>query len=45
MKDGKITELTPGTLFYVSASPHDSWVIRDEVYVSLHFLGTNQYAK
>jgi quercetin dioxygenase-like cupin family protein len=45
MKDGKVAELTPGTLFYVPAAPHDSWVIGDEVYVSLHFLGTDQYAK
>jgi mannose-6-phosphate isomerase-like protein (cupin superfamily) len=45
MKDGKIVELTPGTLFYVPPAPHDSWVIGDEVYVSLHFLGTDQYAR
>ena len=45
MKDGTVVELTPGTLFYVPAAPHDSWVIGDEVYVSLHFLGTDQYAK
>jgi hypothetical protein len=44
LKDGKVVELTPGTLFYVSAAPHDSWVVGDEVYVSLHFLGTDQYA-
>jgi len=45
MKDGKVVELTPGTLFYVPAAPHDSWVIGDEVYVSLHFLGSEQYAR
>jgi len=45
MKDGTVVELTPGTLFYVPAAPHDSWVIGDEVYVSLHFLGTDAYAK
>lgn len=44
-KDGMVVELTPGTLFYVPAAPHDSWVIGDEVYVSLHFLGSDQYAK
>jgi len=44
MKDGKVVELTPGTLFYVPPAPHDSWVIGDEVYVSLHFLGSDQYA-
>ena len=45
MKDGNVVELTPGTLFYVPAVPHDSWVIGNEVYVSLHFLGSDQYAK
>lgn len=40
IKDGRVT---PGTLFYVPPAPHDSWVIGDEVYVSLHFLGTDQY--
>jgi len=24
--------------------PHDSWVIGDEPYVSLHFLGADRYA-
>jgi hypothetical protein len=24
--------------------PHDSWVVGDEPYVSLHFLGAEQYA-
>jgi hypothetical protein len=44
-EDGKIVELNPGTLFYISDLPHDSWVIGDEQYVSLHFLGVDQYAK
>lgn len=42
---GGVTELTPGTLFYVSSEPHDSWVVGDEPYVSLHFLGATTYAK
>jgi hypothetical protein len=25
--------------------PHDSWVVGDEVYVSLHFLGAERYAR
>ena len=45
MKDGKVAELTPGTLFYVPPAAHDSWVIGDEDYVSLHFLGGDQYGK
>ena len=43
--DGEITELTPGTLFHIPAEPHDSWVIGDETYVSLHFIGAENYAR
>jgi hypothetical protein len=43
--DGTVHELSPGTLFYVPPVPHDSWVIGDEPYVSLHFLGAGQYSK
>jgi prepilin-type processing-associated H-X9-DG protein len=43
--DGSVWELTPGTLFYVPTDPHDSWVIGDEIYVSLHFLGATHYAR
>ena len=43
--DGKLWELTPGSVFYVPPEPHDSWVIGDEPYVSLHFLGASHYAK
>ena len=43
--DGRISDLTPGTLFYIPAEPHDSWVVGDEPYVSLHFLGATHYAK
>ena len=45
MPDGKVVELTTGKLFYVPAVPHDSWVVGDQPYVSLHFLGTDQYSK
>lgn len=44
MKDGIEVELNAGSLFYVPPVPHDSWVIGDEPYVSLHFLGADQYA-
>ena len=44
IKDGAEVELTAGTIFYVPPVSHDSWVIGDEPYVSLHFLGTEQYA-
>jgi len=42
--DGKVWELTPGSVFYVPPEPHDSWVLGDEPYVSLHFLGASHYA-
>ncbi|MGZ8605223.1 MAG: cupin domain-containing protein [Actinomycetota bacterium] len=44
MADGSEDELTPGDLFFI-APGHDSWVIGDEPYVSLHFLGATDYAK
>ena len=43
--DGAVHELRPGTVFYVPPVAHDSWVVGDEPYVSLHFLGADQYAK
>jgi quercetin dioxygenase-like cupin family protein len=43
--DGQVHHLLPGTLFYVPPDPHDSWVVGDELYVSLHFLGAGKYAK
>jgi hypothetical protein len=43
--DGRVTELKEGDLFYVPAEPHDSWVVGNEPYVSLHFLGAGKYAK
>lgn len=45
LPDGRVTEMQPGDLFYVSSEPHDSWVVGDEPYVSIHFLGASKYAK
>ena len=45
MSDDEIIELAPGTLFYIPPKPHDSWVVGDEPYVSLHFLGADNYSK
>jgi quercetin dioxygenase-like cupin family protein len=42
--DGTVVELRAGELFYIPPTPHDSWVVGDEPYVSLHFLGADQYA-
>lgn len=41
----RVIELRAGELFYVPAVPHDSWVMGDEPYVSIHFLGAEHYAK
>ena len=43
--DGTVYNLTPGTLFHIPAEPHDSWVVGDAPYVSLHFLGASHYAR
>lgn len=43
MEDGRVFEMRAGDLFYI-APGHDSWVIGDEPYVSLHFLGADDYA-
>jgi uncharacterized cupin superfamily protein len=45
MKDGVVHEIGPGTVFYVPPVAHDSWVVGDEPYVSIHFLGADQYTK
>ena len=43
--DGRMVDLTAGALFYIPPEPHDSWVVGDEPYVSLHFHGADHYAK
>jgi len=43
MDDGRIIEMRAGDIFYI-APGHDSWVIGDEPYVSLHLVGANAYA-
>jgi quercetin dioxygenase-like cupin family protein len=42
--DGRVFDLTAGTIFYIPPDPHDSWVVGDELYVSLHLMGASQYA-
>ncbi len=44
-EDGRIIPLRAGELFYIPPVPHDSWVVGDAPYVSLHFLGAEKYAK
>lgn len=43
--DATVIELRAGELFYIPSVPHDSWVVGDEPYVSLHFAGAQQYAR
>jgi hypothetical protein len=42
--DGRIFDLTAGSLFEIPPEPHDSWVVGLERYVSLHFMGAASYA-
>jgi quercetin dioxygenase-like cupin family protein len=43
MRDGSEQVLSPGTAFFI-APGHDSWVVGNEPYVSLHLTGAAQYA-
>ena len=43
--DGRVYELRAGQLFYIPPIPHDSWVVGDGPYVSLHLLGSERYAR
>jgi hypothetical protein len=43
MHDGRCYVMKPGDTFYIGPG-HDSWVVGDEPYVSLHFLGAETYA-
>ncbi len=47
MDDGTVTEMKPGDIFFVPPGPpgHDSWVVGDEPYVSLHLLGAGDYSR
>jgi hypothetical protein len=43
MDNGDVIEMRPGDIFYIPPG-HDSWVVGDEPYVSLHFMGAGDYA-
>ena len=43
MDDGRVIEMQAGDVFYI-APGHDSWVVGNQPYVSLHFLGADSYA-
>ena len=44
MDGGDVVEMRAGDIFYIPPHSHDSWVVGDEPYVSLHFLGAEHYA-
>ena len=44
MDDGRVIEMKAGDVFYI-APGHDSWVVGNEPYVSLHLMGASDYAK
>jgi quercetin dioxygenase-like cupin family protein len=44
MDDGTELKISAGDVFAIGPG-HDSWVIGNEPYVSLHFLGADEYAK
>lgn len=43
MENGRVVLMKAGELFYIPPR-HDSWVVGDEPYVSLHLLGSDRYA-
>ncbi len=43
MDDGRVIEIKAGDVFYIPPG-HDSWVVGDEPYVSLHLMGAEEYA-
>jgi hypothetical protein len=43
MDDGREVVMRAGDPFHISPG-HDSWVVGEEPYVSLHFLGSEDYA-
>jgi len=43
MDDGEERVMEPGDFFHVPPG-HDSWVVGNEAYISLHFLGSENYA-
>lgn len=44
MDDGRIIEMKAGDIFHI-APGHDSWVVGEEPYVSLHLMGADEYAR
>ena len=43
-ENGDVHTMNKGDLFYISPEPHDSWVVGEDDYISLHFIGAEKYA-
>ena len=43
--DGRVWELSAGTLFHIPAEPHDLWVSGNDPCVTLHFVGDGYLSK
>jgi hypothetical protein len=43
-ENGDVLELPAGSVFHGPAVPHDSWVVGEGTYVSLHLMGADDYA-
>jgi hypothetical protein len=41
----EVITMRAGQLFFIPSTPHDSWVVGDAAYVSLHFMGAEQFAR
>lgn len=44
MDDGRLIEMKAGDVFSIPGG-HDSWVVGDEPYVSIHLMGAENYAQ
>ena len=44
-REGPIVELEEGSLFWIPPRPHDSWVVGERPYVSIHLMGADHYAR
>jgi quercetin dioxygenase-like cupin family protein len=44
MNDGSLVVMKAGDAFFIPPG-HDSWVVGDEPYVSLHLMGATEYAR
>lgn len=43
MDDGRVIDIKEGDVFYI-APGHDSWVVGNEPYVSIHLMDAEAYA-